>query len=424
MPRDNMPPRWAPGRRKKRRLLFIGLLFVAGAALGTKITRDYLGSGSPSGKDVEGSPPRSASRITTTGGSLKPGETMSALLDGICSPREIHDLAQQCSKVYPLRNICAGSSYRLYLVDGKFKSITCDINDSDQLVISKDKDAFSVAREAIPYTVKLATVQGTIDSSLFEATVKAGESEALAIRLADIFAWDIDFFHDIQPGDAFEAVVEKRTRDGQPAGDGRILAARFTNQGLLYQAFYFKDGDREPDFFDENGRSLRKAFLKAPLSFSRISSGFNMHRRHPITHRIEAHPAIDFAAPAGTPIHTVGDGTVILAAYKRYNGNCVKVRHPNGWITMYNHMSRFGTTIRAGRKVRQGQVIGYVGSTGRSTGPHLDFRLYRNGVPVNPLKVKSPPARPVSPANMAAFRAMVATRVAIMNRPPEKVAAR
>jgi murein DD-endopeptidase MepM/ murein hydrolase activator NlpD len=263
-------------------------------------------------------------------------------------------------------------------------------------------------------------VQGTIESSLFETVVKIGESERLAMQLAEIFAWDIDFFQDIQQGDSFEVVLEKRFRDGRPAGDGRLLAARFTNQDLVSQAFYFKDGKRSPDYYDENGHSLRKAFLKAPLSFSRISSGFTFHRRHPITHRVKAHPAIDYAAPKGTPIHTVCDGTIIFASYKRYNGNCVKVRHPNGWVTMYNHMSKFARNIRSGKRVAQGQVIGYVGSTGLSTGPHLDFRMYRNGVPVNPLKVKSPPARPVSAVNMAAFRVMVADRVALMEIPPQQ----
>jgi murein DD-endopeptidase MepM/ murein hydrolase activator NlpD len=422
MPRDTTPPRRFSARREKRYLLWVIFLVAMCTALGIKLSGGYLLAGDPTGWAAGENTPQSATPMTTTRGSLKQGETISSLLGGLFSPREIHELALVCNKVYPLRSICAGRSYRISLAKGDFRSFACDIDDDEQLVVTRDKDGFSVSRDLIPYATKLVTIQGTIESSLFEAMVKTGESESLALRLADIFAWDIDFFHDIQPGDTFEVVVEKRSRDGQPAGDGRLLAARFTSQGQLCQAFYFKDGSREPDYYDENGRSLRKAFLKAPLSFSRISSGFNMHRHHPITHRIEAHPAIDFAAPAGTPIHTVGDGTVLLAAYKHYNGRCVKVRHPNGWVTMYNHMSRFGKDIKAGRKVRQGQVIGYVGSTGRSTGPHLDYRLYRNGVPVNPLKVKSPPARPVSPVNLASFKTMVAEREAFMNEKPEKVA--
>jgi murein DD-endopeptidase MepM/ murein hydrolase activator NlpD len=399
---------------RKRRLIIALLLFLlCTGLLAIQMTGQTRKNGPACLASGTGAS-QTASRVQTNRGSLKPGETISSLLKDVFTPGEIHDLAIECRKVYPLRNICAGRSYALSLVDGDFKSFACDIDDSEQLVISRDKNGFSAAREPIPFTVEVVTVKGTIESSLFEAMVKSGESEALAMELADIFAWDIDFFHDIQPGDSFEVMFERRYRDGRPAGNGRLLAAQFTNQDRISQAFYFKDGNSPPDYYDENGRSLRKAFLKAPLQFSRISSGFNMHRLHPITHRIKAHPAIDFAAPTGTPIHTVGDGTVIFAAYKRYNGNCVKVRHPNGWVTMYNHMSRFARNIRAGKRLSQGEVIGYVGSTGLATGPHLDFRMYRQGVAVNPLKVKSPPARPVSTANMAAFRVMVAKRVALM----------
>ena len=359
-------------------------------------------------------------RIKTSTGIIRSGETISSLLGQDFSPKEIHELAIEAQGVFPLAKICAGRPYRLTRQNGDFKRFSCDIDDSDRLVVVRNGDGFAVSRGPIPYTVELVSVRGTIESSLFEAVLKIGESERLAMQLAEIFAWDIDFFQDIQRGDSFEVVLEKRFRDGKPAGDGRLLAARFTNQDQVSQAFYFQDGKRSPDYYDEKGRSLHKAFLKAPLSFSRISSGFTMRRRHPITRRIKAHPAIDYAAPKGTPIHTVGDGAIVFAAFKRYNGKCVKVRHPNGWVTMYNHMSKIAKNIRPGKKVGQGQVIGYVGSTGLSTGPHLDFRMFRNGAPVNPLKVKSPPARPVSSNNMVAFKMMVADRVALMEITPEQ----
>lgn len=418
---DVNPPNQSPTPRNRRPLkrLILALGLAGVLVAGTLLTGGHRERGDVRDSEKKGA---AAAEEKTIEGSIKPGETISSLLGTLLTPAEIHELAQSSRPVFPLRNICADSAYRLSLVDGGFRNFTCDIDDDEQLVIKRDGDGFSVSREPIHYKVELVTVKGTIDSSLFEAMVKIGESEGLAIRLADIFAWDIDFFKDIQQGDTFEAVVERRYRDGKPAGDGRLLAARFVNQGELYQAFYFQDGDRSPDYYDEKGRSLRKAFLKAPLAFSRISSGYSMRRRHPITRRIRPHPAIDYAAPTGTPIHTVSDGVVTFAAYKRYNGNCVKVRHPNGWLTMYNHMSRFGKGIRGGKKVQQGQVIGYVGTTGLSTGPHLDFRMYKNGAPVNPLKVKSPPARPVSRANMAAFRETVADRVAFMERRPKNTA--
>ncbi len=401
------------------------ILCIAGASFLTQYLISDHASGQRSKQDLaEKIPVESPERIKTTTGIIRSGETISSLLGKLFSPGEIHALASEAKGVFPLSKICAGSPYRLISQDDDFKRFSCDIDDTEQLVVVRKGDGFAVSREKIPYTVELVSVQGTIDSSLFESVVNIGESEQLAMKLADIFAWDVDFFKDIQQGDSFEVVLEKRFRDGKPAGDGRVLAARFTNQDRVSQAFYFKDGKREADYYDENGHSLRKAFLKAPLSYSRISSGFSYHRRHPITHRIKAHPAIDYAAPTGTPIHTVCDGTVIFAAYKRFNGNCVKVRHPNGWVTMYNHMSKIARSMRPGKKVAQGQVIGYVGSTGLATGPHLDFRMYKHGVPVNPLKVKSPPARPVSAAHMAAFKVMVADRVAMMDTSPEKKTAR
>ena len=356
----------------------------------------------------------------TIRGLIRRGDTISSLLGTVFSPQEINELIRQCRDVYPLTKISVGQPYNLSLNAGNFKRFVYEIDSSDQLTICRNENGFSISREPISYTVEQAAVNGTIESSLFQAVVDIGESEGLAIQLADIFAWDIDFFQDIRVGDSFEVVVEKRYREGLPSGNGRILAASFTVQDQTYRAFYYQDGDQTPGYYDENGRSVRKAFLKAPLSFSRISSGFSMSRRHPVTNRVKAHPAIDYAAPTGTPIKTVGDGTVIFAAYKGYNGNCVKVRHPNGWITMYNHLSRFGKNIRAGRKVQQGQTIGYVGSTGLSTGPHLDFRMYRDGKPVNPLTVKSPPAVPISAVNMADFKALVADRLALLdNQSPQ-----
>ena len=354
------------------------------------------------------------SRVKVVSGSIKPGESVTSLLGNLLNAQQLHELTVQSRKVFPLRQIAVGQPYKLSLTDNAFEKFEYDISSEEQLIISRVTDGFSVVRSPINYTVKPIVVQGTITASLFQAVVATGESEGLAMQLADIFAWDIDFFHDIQVGDSFRAVVEKRYRDGAPAGNGRVLAADFTVQGETSTAFYFKDGEKTAGYYDKEGRSLRKAFLKAPLSFSRISSGFTMRRRHPVTNQVKPHPAIDYAAPSGTPIHTVGNGTVTAAAYNRYNGKYVKVQHPDGWVTMYNHLSRFGKNIKRGTKVQQGQRIGYVGSTGLSTGPHLDFRMYKRGTPVNPLKVKSPPARPVSRAQMAAFREVVEDRMAFL----------
>lgn len=420
MLRDFNPPNRYRRRRSRRLPALLLLVCLAGAGLLTAI---LMKDSRPGPGAESASPGEKGDSNKTIKGLIQPGDTISDLLGDLFSPKEIYELTRQCREVFPLAGISAGQPYKLTLRGSDFERFAYDIDSNNQLIICRDEDGFSVSREPIRYEVEHAAVKGTIESSLFQAVVDIGESEAMAVQLADIFAWDIDFFHDIRNGDSFEALVEKRYRNGRPAGNGRLLAASFSVQDETYQAFYFQDGDRPPSYYDENGHSLRKAFLKAPLSFRRISSGFKMRRRHPITNRIKAHPAVDYAAPRGTPIHSVGNGTVTFAGYKRYNGKCVKIHHPNGWTTMYNHLSRFGRNIRAGKKVEQSQVIGYVGSTGLSTGPHLDFRMYRNGKPVNPLKVKSPPAAPVSRANLADFKAMAAGRLALMeNQPPQHTA--
>ena len=209
--------------------------------------------------------------------------------------------------------------------------------------------------------------------------------------------------------------MEKRFRDGKPAGYGSILAAQFVNQGETYRAIRFEDGDRPAAYYDLEGKSLRKAFLRAPLAFSRISSGFSWHRFHPITKTWKAHPAIDYAAPVGTPIKAVGDGAIIKKGYTKYNGNFIKIRHNSTYETLYLHMSRFAKSMRRGNRVSQGQVIGYVGPTGLATGPHLCFRMYRNGTPVNPNKVRSAAAAPISKKHLSEFESSIRP---LIDRPP------
>lgn len=408
-----MPIDFKPSKqhyRRRHRWITPLLLFICLAVAGTLIVA--LNKPQPADTAKDSTDAKDHNKIIK--GVIQPGDTVSSLLGGHLSPKQLHELTLKCQEVYQLSRISAGQSFKLSLEEGNFKRFSYDIDDNDKLVINLDDQDFSVSRKPIQYLVEKAVVHGTITSSLFQSVIDIGESEGLAIQLADIFAWDINFFHDIRKGDSFTAVVEKRFRNGQPASNGRLLAASFTVQGKTHQAFHFQDGKQLPDYYDPDGRSLRKAFLKAPLSFSRISSGFNMRRRHPITKRIKEHPAIDYAAPTGTPVKTVGNGIVTYAGFGKHNGNYVKIKHPGGWMTMYNHLSRFGKKIRPGTQVAQGQVIGYVGSTGLSTGPHLDFRMYKNGKPVNPLKIKSPPARPISTANIAEFRVITAELVALM----------
>ena len=368
-------------------------------------------------------PPIPEIRKEIISGTIASGDTISGLLGGYFSAAEIHALNKQCKPVFPLSRLSAGQPYRLCLSDDDFERFEYDIDRDEQLIISREAETFSIEKIPIPYTTETALVRGVIESSLFEAVTDTGESDVLGMNLADIFAWDIDFILDIRKGDSFQALVEKRYRDGQPAGYGRILAAEFTNKGTTFQAFLYKDGDRRLDYYDADGRSLRKAFLKAPLSFSRISSGFTMRRFHPITKTWKSHPAIDYAAPRGTPIKSVGDGVIIKKGYTRGNGNYVKIRHNSSYETIYLHMKGFAKGIAKGKRVAQGQRIGYVGSTGLATGPHLCFRMYKNGAPVNPHRVKAPATKPISGASRAEFDIHAAKLMAeLTDKAPVKTA--
>jgi len=367
-------------------------------------------------------PPAVEIRQQVMRGSIASGETLSALFGRFLPGQDVHALVEKVRPYFKPRELCAGQPYQVCLTDDRLERFEYDINRDEQLIITREVDSFRVSRLPIPYEVRIEPVRGVITSSLFEAVNSIGEEDSLALLLADIFAYDVDFILDIREGDSFQALLEKRYRDGQPAGYGRLLAAEFTNQGQTYQAIRFKDGSRPEAYYAPDGQSRRQQFLRAPLEFSRISSGFTMRRFHPIAKTWRAHPAIDYAAPSGTPIRSVGDGTVIAKGHTAGNGNYVKIRHSNGYETMYLHMSRFAKTIRTGGRVAQGQVIGYVGSTGLATGPHLCYRMTRNGAPVNPHKVRSLAADPISRDNLAAFRDHAAKTLAQLAEPAAQVA--
>lgn len=407
---DFSPPR-RPQRRnnrsiKLRHLVLAGLLAIAAAAFFAEdrvpIPKTEAHFNPAELRTPPPEPPPSVRKVRR--GQVRPGDTITSLLGEFFSPKEIHDLSRKSREVFPLTRICADRPYRLCTEDGSFESFTYEIDSEEQLIIRKGGDKFQIEREPIPYTVETDLVRGTIDSSLFGAVSAAGEGPEIAIALADIFAWDIDFLRDLRKGDTFQALVEKRFREGKPAGYGKILAAEFTNKGRTVQAIRFTDGDLPPSYYDPSGSNLRKTFLRAPLSYTRISSGFTLKRFHPISKTWKAHPAIDYAAPTGTPIRTVGDGVITKIGYTKYNGNYIKIRHNSSYETLYLHMQGFSRGMKRGKRIVQGQTIGYVGSTGLATGPHLCFRMYKHGQPVNPHKVKVPSAKPVPPELLERFK--------------------
>ncbi len=347
---------------------------------------------------------------------VQKGQTAAQILSEFLTPRQIHDLGIQSQGVYPLSRMRAGQPYRMTILSNELEQFEYEISNEKKLIIKRDFEGFSVYKEDIKYDIEVEVVHGKIDSSLFLAVSKAGEKPALAIRLADIFAWDIDFIRDIRQGDSFIAVVEKKYRSGEFTGYGRITAARFINKNVVFNGFLFDDGSGG-SYYDASGRSLRKAFLKVPLKFSRISSGFNLRRLHPILKIRRAHPGIDYAAPSGTPVKAIGDGTVIAKGWDRGGGNYVKIRHNSVYESTYMHLKGFARGLKKGKRVQQGQTIAYVGSTGLSTGPHLDFRMKKNGKYINPQSIKSPPSEPVKKEHMPDFESMVISLMAQLNSP-------
>jgi len=408
-----------PPPRSRRKLWFaIGAAALLGVFLLLAGPEIYRAMNPPPPPEP---PPAPEIRQRVIRSSIVSGETLGALFGRYLPPQDTHELTQKIRPYFSPKDLCAGQPYQVCITGNTFDRFEYDINRDEQLIIDRQGKTFNVRRVPIPYEVRTERVRGVINSSLFETVNSIGEDDSLALLLADIFAYDVDFILDIREGDSFQALVEKRYRDGRPAGYGRLLAAEFTNQGQTYQAIRFRDGARPEAYYAPDGQSRRQQFLRAPLEFSRISSGFTMRRFHPIAKTWRAHPAIDYAAPSGTPIRSVGDGTVIAKATSGGNGNFVKIRHNNGYETMYLHMSRHGK-IRQGGRVAQGQVIGYVGSTGLATGPHLCYRMTRNGAPVNPNKVRSIAAEPISRANLAAFRAQATTMLAQLADRPGQMA--
>jgi murein DD-endopeptidase MepM/ murein hydrolase activator NlpD len=287
------------------------------------------------------------------------------------------------------------------------------VDEGNYLLIRQQGDDLFADIQPRQISREIEEVQGVINSSLFVAGKEAGLSDAMVMKLANIFGWDIDFVLDIRAGDRFVLVYEKIFRDGEFLRDGNILGATFVNQGEHFQAIWFEDGD-VADYFAPDGRPMRKAFLRAPLNFSYISSGFNPRRMHPVLKRIRPHNGIDYYAPKGTPVYAAGDGTVIESAYSRANGNYVFIKHANSIVTKYLHFSKRAVT--KGQKVKQGQTIGYVGSTGLATGPHLHYEFVLNGVHRNPRTVALPKAEPLAGKLLAEFQRRAAPMLTQLSR--------
>jgi murein DD-endopeptidase MepM/ murein hydrolase activator NlpD len=278
------------------------------------------------------------------------------------------------------------------------------LSPSETLNVTRDGQGFSADVLKNPLETHVRTASGTIDRSLYEAVAAAGARDQTALALAQIFGWDIDFALDIRPGDSFAVTYEELFEDGKFVKDGAVLAAMFRNNGRVYRAARYVDPTGAANYYTPEGRSLRRAFLRTPVDFTRVSSTFDLHRMHPILNLIRAHTGVDYAAPMGTPVHAAGSGHVRFMGDKGGYGNAVEIDHSQGIVTVYGHLSRFAQGIHVGSRVNQGELIAYVGMTGLATGPHLHYEYRVNGVFENPQSVHLPDALPIEGEWLADFK--------------------
>ncbi|MEJ2722094.1 MAG: peptidoglycan DD-metalloendopeptidase family protein [bacterium] len=305
---------------------------------------------------------------------------------------------------FNFKKVKPGQKYSIYTdPEGVLDSLQFVVDTEKILRVTKVGERYETRLDTIPYRVDYYVTSGTINQSIFATLQDIGADPELAAYLAVIFQWDIDFFKDIRKGDTFSILYEQKIFDEGKSELGRILAARVFTQGEEHYAIRHDLEKGVPTYFDENGKSLQKSLLRAPLQFSRISSNFSYRRLHPVHKTYQPHLGIDYAAPRGTPVRTTGNGSVVTAGYNSSNGNYIKIRHNSRITTYYLHLSRFAKGVRAGARVKQGQIIGYVGSTGCATGPHLDYRIKVGGKFVNPRRIKLPPKAPVPADQMALF---------------------
>jgi len=354
-------------------------------------------------------------------GVIAEGETLGGLLNRLgATPQQVSKISLLTPGQFDVRQMRAGKTYLAFYQD------TCLIDtlhnesllywvyipDRRHAIRLQLADTIGIEHWEKPLIVRERTAEAVIETSLWNSMVDNNLPVELALELSEIYAWTIDFFA-LQQGDSIRVHYDEQYVDSVCVGIGRIYASHFYHAGRWQQAYWVDWQDTTTNelicrgYFDETGQSLRKAFLKAPLNYKRISSHFTYARKHPVYKIVRPHTGVDYAAPKGTPVVSIGDGTVIEKHYKGQAGNMVKIRHNSTYTTAYLHLSKYGK-IAVGQRVSQGQVIGYVGSTGASTGPHLDFRVWKNGTPVDPLKLESPPVEPIPSAYQAAFDSIVA----------------
>lgn len=392
-----------PRRRRRPRLLVpvVGVLCIAIAIL-------ILSLGEDEAEEVmTASPPvvRANTFITSICDTIESGESLyiSLTAKGV-DPANVMAALGALGKEVNLKSVKPGDSYKVVVDDAGEIEELCYRKETTRLFRTRrDSVGYIVEEKEIPVVGALRRVHGTVETSLWEAFLDVNEDPQIALKLADVLGWEIDFVTDTREGDTFTIVVEEWFCDGMHIGLGDVHAARYVNRGEEHVAFRHKYGDSKTGYYDLDGKSVKRVFLKSPLTYRRISSYFTSKRYHPILKVYRPHYGVDYAAPTGTPVVTIGDGTIVSAGWNGGMGKYVEIRHNGIYTSCYGHLSRYGKGVKKGRRVSQGQVIGYVGSTGLSTGPHLDFRIKKHGSYVNPLRLDFPRTDPVPEAEFAAF---------------------
>lgn len=326
------------------------------------------------------------------------GDTLSTLFAKVgLAPGVVHDVLASDRQAKQFSHLQHGQILEFEVSDaGDLQSLHSRVSDLETIRLNKSASGYVFTRETVRPVVREAYAHGVISSSLSLAAQRAGLSHAQTMDLTSVFGYDVDFAQDIHPGDEFDVIYEQRVLNGKVIGTGSILSARFTSRGRTYTAVRYTNRQGNSTYYSAEGNSLRKAFIRTPVDYARISSRFSLERKHPILNKIRAHKGVDYAAPRGTPIKATGDGKVLLAGRKGGYGNTVIIQHGKTYRTLYGHMQGFAKGVHAGSSVKQGQVIGYIGTTGLSTGPHLHYEFQVNGVHVDPLGQKLPMADPIA----------------------------
>ena len=337
---------------------------------------------------------------------VKYGENLSIIFDRLqLSPSVLYKIVNVSTHTKMLKELMPGQKLHFQFKEKELSALKYEPDLVRTLLVTKDENGLAAELQIAELEKHIKETEATIENSLFLAGQRAGLSDKLIMEMVGIYGWDIDFVLDIRKGDQFKLIYEESYKDGLKVDEGPILAAEFINRGDSLKSVRYTPESGRTDYYSDTGASMRKAFLRTPLKFSRISSRFSLNRKHPILNRIRSHKGVDYAAATGTPIKATGDGTIIHRGNKGGYGKTVVIRHGGKYSTLYAHMSRYARGIKNGKRVKQGQVIGYVGSTGLATGPHLHYEFRLNGVHRNPLTVKLPKADGISKKEMARFRA-------------------